>query len=153
MQSHRFFNLLVVFGTTLVMMGTLLYFNQAPLIGKTAHSSYVSQNVNDYFGPHTKVAGLINVQILISDDPSLKENQIESVTFNGTSIPLKPRDVYGFRGQGSFQLRPGKYRLVWKVKRDNFDWPRDNVHTEEVTIDPRDLWIQISIVGDNATIS
>jgi hypothetical protein len=50
-------------------------------------------------------------------------------------------------------MKAGKYKLKWKVKRDQHAWPRTISHEEEVTIDPRDLWIQITITGENASIS
>jgi hypothetical protein len=118
--------------------------------------SFFGQNVNDYLGPNKKVPGnpqLIRVQVLVSDDPNPQGVQILEVKFNQQSVPLKPRDIYGFRGQASFQLPPGKYKLKWKVKRDQIDWPRTLPHEEEVTLDPKDLWIQITISGETASIS
>jgi hypothetical protein len=111
---------------------------------------------NTYFGPTEPIPGsphLIRVQILIRDSDVPSGLQMKSVTFNGTSIPLKPRDVSGYRGQASFQLPPGKYSLKWVVERDKRAWPRTLNREEEVILDPRDLWIQISIEGDTATIS
>lgn len=114
-----------------------------------------AQNVNDYFGPNERTPGpeQVRVQILVNDDPSPQGVQIVSAQFHGQSIPLKPRDIYGFRGQTSFQVRPGKYTLKWKVRRDRIVWPRIISHEEEVLIDPRDLWIQITITGGHASIT
>ncbi len=158
MASQRFFQLLLILGTTLSMLGILLFFKQAPfsLVSINHHSALLTQNVNEYLGPKQKVPGnpqLIRVQVLVNDDPSPKGVQVLEATFNQKNIPLKPRDIYGFRGQASFQTPPGKYRLKWKVQRDRFAWPRTTSHEEEVTLDPRDLWIQITIVGENAAIS
>lgn len=115
----------------------------------------VAQNVNEYLGPNERTPGpeLVRIQILVNDDPSPQGVQIVSAQFHGQPIPLKPRDIYGFRGQASFQVRPGKYTLKWKVRRDRIIWPRVISHEEEVHIDPRDLWIQITITGDQASIT
>lgn len=78
---------------------------------------------------------------------------IVDAEFDGMSIPLKPRDIYGYRGQASFQKRAGKYKLKWTVNRDDQTWPRAVDHEENVILDGRDLWIQITIIGDTAEIS
>lgn len=140
------------------MMGVLLFFKQGdlPLMAASHHSSLITQNTNTYLGPNQKVPGnpqLIRVQVLVYNDPNPKGVEIGEVDFDGTSIPLKPRDIYGFRGQASFQKSPGKYKLSWVVERDKQAWPRTINHEEEVILDPRDLWIQITITGDTAEIS
>lgn len=120
------------------------------------HSTLVTQNTNTYLGPNEKAPGnpqLIRVQVLVYNDPNPKGVTIDSANFDGTSIPIKPRDIYGFRGQASFQKSPGKYKLRWVVERDKQVWPRTITHEEEVILDPRDLWIQITITGETAEIS
>ncbi|MCC6127604.1 MAG: hypothetical protein IT584_00150 [Chlamydiae bacterium] len=110
---------------------------------------------NTYFGPTSPVPGnpqLIRVEVIINDDPIPGGLQIEEVRFNNTKIPLKPRGVNGFRGQGSFQLSPGKYKLAWKLNRDKFAWPRTVSHEQIVNLDSRDLWVQITIEGEDASI-
>lgn len=116
----------------------------------------ISQNVNDYLGPNgvkPGEKGLVRVQVLVNDAPNPKGVQIISAEFNQKSISLKPRDIYGFRGQASFQVPQGKYKLKWKVKRGEEGWPRTETHEETVQVDDRDLWIQITIVGNSASIS
>lgn len=116
----------------------------------------VGQNTNTYLGPNGKVPGnpqLIPIQILIYNDPDPQGKTIESVTFDQTRIPLKPRDIYGFRGQASFQKRPGRYRLVWVVNRNSDSWPRTETHEQELILSDRDSWIQIDITGDSAAVS
>jgi len=108
-----------------------------------------------YQGPTEAIPGnpkLIRVEVIIRDSPKAGGLQIQSVTFNGKNIPLQPRDIYGNRGTGSFQVPPGKYKLKWVVQRDKPIWPRIKNREEEVTLDPRDLWLQIEIVGDEASI-
>lgn len=115
-----------------------------------------AQNTNSYLGPTKKVPGnpqLVRVQVLVNDDPSPSGVQIVEAEFNQKEIPLKPRDIYGYRGQASFQTPPGTYKLRWKVRIDRYAWPRTTTHEEEVTIDPRDLWLQITITGNKASIS
>jgi hypothetical protein len=119
----------------------------SPIVGLTAS--------NTYFGPVKQTPGneqLIRVEILVRDSAEANGLQIVNVEFNNTTIPLKPRDVYGNRGNASFQMRPGTYQLTWAVNRDKFAWPRTVTHEETVTVDPRDLWLQISIEGDKASI-
>jgi hypothetical protein len=115
----------------------------------------MGQGTNTYLGPSSPVPGnpqLIRVQVLVNDALDQKGLHILEADFDGTEIPLKPRDVYGFRGQASFQKPPGKYKLRWKMQRDKIVWPRTISHEEEVTLDVRDLWIQITITGDSAAI-
>lgn len=102
------------------------------------------------FGP--KNAELIRVEILVKDSPDLSGLQIQNVSFNGVQIPLKPRDIFGKRGDASFQLPPGKYILRWTANRDTIVWPRVLRFEEEVNLDLRDLWVQVQIIGDQATI-
>lgn len=157
MGSQRFFHFILVIGTVLTMMGTLLFFKQGSIpFAASNHHSLIVQNTNSYLGPKEKIPGnpqLIRVQVLVNDDPSPQGVQILEAEFDQIDIPLKPRDVYGFRGQASFQKAPGKYMLRWRVKRDSFAWPRTVSHEEEVNLDPRDLWIQITITGNTAAIS
>lgn len=116
----------------------------------------IVQNTNHYLGPNQPVLGnpqLVKVQILIYNAPNPSGVTIESASLNGKNIPLKPRDIYGYRGQAGFQLKPGTYKLRWKVNKDKNSWPRTIDHVEEVVISPRDLWIQITIRGNEASIS
>ena len=143
MRQTRFFQFLTVIGTALFFISTLLFFK----------SELIAQNT--YLGPTSRGQGnskLIRVEISVNDDPKLGGVEINDVRFNNTSIPLKPRDISGFRGQGSFQLPPGKYKLNWSVNRDKSAWPRSVSHEELVTLDPRDLWVQILVVGDEVSI-
>ncbi len=158
MSSPKFFQFLLILGTALFMFGTLLFFRQGelPLFAAHHHSKCIAQNTNTYLGPNQKIPGnpqMIRVQVLVYNDPNPKGVKIVNAQFDGTSIPLKPRDIYGFRGQASFQKSPGKYKLAWEVERDEQVWPRTIEHEEEVFLDQRDLWIQITILGDTAEIS
>lgn len=155
MNSKRFFQLILVLGTTLTIAATFLFFKQGPFSILSKHPVLIAQNVNEYLGPAGKNSdtGLIRVQLLINDDPNPKGVQIVKVTFDHKNLILKPRDIYGFRGQSSFQMAPGRYTLKWTVRRDKSAWPRTSSYEEEVTIDPRDLWLQITIIGEKASIS
>ncbi len=124
-----------------------------PLLILSAVTSLLAQN--KYFGPSgpiPKEPHLIQVEVFVKDSPDPNGLQIQSVTFDGSEIPLKPRDLYGYRGGGSFKKTAGKYKLTWVVNRDKFAWPRNVSHVEEVTLDPRDMWIQIQIEGETASI-
>ncbi|HEV7738122.1 MAG TPA: hypothetical protein VGO47_12230 [Chlamydiales bacterium] len=110
---------------------------------------------NTYFGPIKPAPGnpqLVRLEVLVRDSPEASGLQIVSVEFNNTNIPLKPRDIYGNRGNASFQVKPGTYQLQWIVNRDKFAWPRSVTHEEIVTVSPRDLWLQVSIEGETASI-
>lgn len=116
---------------------------------------FFAQNTNVYLGPHHRSPGnakLVRVQVLVSDSPDPAGVQIVSAIFNEENIPLKPRDIYGFRGQASFQLPPDKYQLIWTVQKDKFAWPRTITHKEKLQIAPNDMWIQIEITGDQVKI-
>ena len=95
---------------------------------------------------------LVRVEVIVRDSPEAGGVQVQNASFNGQGIPLKPRDIYGNRGSSSFQVPPGKYKLRWIVQRDKVEWPRTISHEEDVTIDPRDLWLQIYIEGEEASI-
>lgn len=109
-----------------------------------------------YLGPDgsaQKRPGLVQVQILVRDSADPSGPEVTSVTFNNNNVPLQPRDIYGNRGNGSFQLESGTYQLRWTVNIRKKIWPRNATYTHEVEISPRDSWIQISIEGDKASIS
>jgi hypothetical protein len=155
MKQARLTQILTLFGTTCCLMASIFIFRSKSQlkIEEIFNSKQIVQNT--YLGPTSPVLGnpkLILVEVIINDDPALGGVEIQNVEFNETSIPLKPRDVYGFRGQGSFQLPPGKYKLVWTVNRDKSVWPRSVSHEELVTLSPRDLWVQITIQGETASI-
>ncbi len=142
MGSEKFFRFLVFVGTLFCAIGVFF--------------SLFAQNTNTYFGPHAPVPGnphLVRVQVLVYDSAEASGLEIQSATFLREDIPLKPRDIHGFRGEGTFQVKPGTYKLKWVVQRDKFIWPRTVPHEETVKIDPRDLWIQITIQGENAVIT
>ena len=113
----------------------------------------MAQNVNTYLGPKQQSPGLVRIQVLVNDSPNPAGPQISQVEFDGKSIPLKPRDIHGFRGQAGYQVAPGKYKLKWTVRLDKVYWPRTQSFTQEVVVDPRDLWLQITITGEEANIS
>lgn len=155
MKEQKIIHLLLILGATLCVLNLFIYFSQEPnpILPNTSNTALVTQNT--YLGPTSPVPGnphLVRVEILVKDSTDLAGVQIQSVTFDDQSIPLKPRDIFGKRGAASFQLQPGKYTLRWTVNRDKIVWPRTITHEEEVTIDPRDLWVQILIEGDNASI-
>jgi hypothetical protein len=156
MASMRFMQVLVCAGALLAASSLVLFFKRAPLSSGSDGSQGLLAS-NTYFGPTNQWApgnsNLIRVQILIRDSDDDAGPQVLSVTFNQKEIPLKPRDIYGNRGTASFQLPPGKYKLQWKTNQDKVAWPRNTTHEEELTLSPRDLWIQIEIDGDKASIS
>jgi hypothetical protein len=147
-MRYRFFQFLTILGATLTSIHLFLYFKPS-----NALPDLIVQNT--YFGPTSPEPGnpqLIKVQVLVRDSPDLAGDTIKSVSFNQQSIPLKPRDIHGYRGEGSFQLPPGDYGLKWTVQKDKVIWPRTITHEEEVTLSPRDLWVQILIEGNQASI-
>lgn len=156
MREYKFFQLLLLLGTSLSLLGTFLFVREKAQTDSTPlHQSQGLLTSNTYFGPTAPVPGnplLIKVEILIRDSPELGGLTIQSAEFNGQSIPLKPRDIFGKRGTGSFQVAPGTYTLRWVVQRDKIAWPRTIAHEEQVTIDPKDQWVQVSIEGETATI-
>jgi hypothetical protein len=142
MGSERFLRLLVFLGTVFCATGLIF--------------SLFAQNMNNYMGPHAPIPGnpqMVRVQVLVYDSVESGGLEIQSANFNQTDISLKPRDIHGFRGEAAFQVKPGTYKLKWKVQRDKFIWPRVIPHEETVKIDPRDLWLQITIQGENAVIT
>lgn len=134
MKEERLFHFLLLLGTALCAIPIAQY---------------------TYKGPINPVPGdpkLVRIEVLVRDSPEAGGVQIQSADFNGEEIPLKPRDIYGNRGMASFQFPPGKYKLNWVTQRDQFTWPRTLTHQEIVTISSRDLWLQVSIEGDEASI-
>lgn len=108
-----------------------------------------------YEGPTEPIPGnpqLVRVEVLVRDSPLAGGVQVRSAKFNGRGIPLKPRDIYGNRGSASFQVAPGKYKLQWVVQKDKFAWPRQESHEEIVNVSAQDLWLQVYIEGDEASI-
>ena len=149
---QRFFQLLALAGTILGILAVSLFFQKRTIPFAAIHS-VLGQNT--YMGPDQKSPAKrqpVRVEVMVSDSPEAGGVQIQEVEFDGASIPLKPRDIFGNRGGASFQKEPGTYRLVWRVNRSKFAWPRNTSHEEVVTISPRDLWIQIIIEGEKASI-
>lgn len=150
MKEQRIFQALLVLGSLLAACNIYLYFSsKAPSI----EPGMIAQNT--YLGPTRPIPGnpqLVKVEILIKDSADLAGVQIQRVTFDGQEIPLKPRDIFGKRGGASFQVAPGQYTLRWTVNRDKIVWPRQVSHEELVNISGRDLWVQIIIEGNNASI-
>lgn len=95
---------------------------------------------------------LTRVEVLVYDDPKLGGLQVVSASFNEEAIPLKPRDIYNYRGSASFALRPGTYELDWTVERDPRIWPRTIDHTKNIEIKSGEFWVQIKIEGNQASI-
>jgi hypothetical protein len=152
MKGQKFFQFLLVAGTLLCAVGIFFSFQRKNTL-VSVYSTMVAQNT--YLGPVRPIPGhpeLVRVEVEVHDSPELGGVQIESAEFNGQSIPLKPRDIFGNRGKASFQVPPGQYSLKWVVRRDKVLWPRTLSHEESVTIDARDLWVQISIKGESASI-
>jgi hypothetical protein len=155
MKEFRTPHLVFIFGTLICVLNLMIYFYQIGTSLPFSPSKGALLAQNTYLGPKEPIPGdpqLVRVELLIKDSADLSGVQIQSVTFDGQSVPLKPRDIFGKRGTASFQLTPGKYTLRWTVNRDKIVWPRTISHEEEVIIDPRDLWVQILIVGNQASI-
>ena len=137
------------------MMGVLLYFKQAAMPATATDHYSAGLVAQNYMGPIKKIPGdphLVRIEVIVKDSPEQGGVQIQSVKFDGQAIPLKPRDIDGNRSKASFQMAPGKYTLRWVVQRDKTIWPRTFTHEEEVNVDPRDLWIQVTIQGEKASI-
>jgi len=153
---------ILVCGSLLGIGYAFLYCHQeAAVLTSSLHETNASVNLsqqiasNTYFGPIKPAPGnsqLVRLEVLVRDSPEASGLQIVSVEFNNTNIPLKPRDIYGNRGNASFQVKPGTYPLQWVVNRDKFAWPRSVTHEEVVTVSPRDLWLEVSIEGETVSI-
>ncbi|HSX25372.1 MAG TPA: hypothetical protein VLE89_00005, partial [Chlamydiales bacterium] len=105
------------------------------LLALLACSFALLAQTNNYMGPKQKVpdsSHLVRVEVRVNDSPDPSGFQIQKVRFDGKTIPLKPRDIHGYRGAGSFQKRPGTYKLKWVVNQDHFAWPRNIAHEEVV---------------------
>lgn len=151
MDASRMLRLIVLIGALLACGSLALFFKNKttslPLDSLVAATTYL--------GPKSPIVGnpqLVRVEVLVKDAPEANGLQVTKVTFNGENVPLKPRDIYGQRGGASFQVPPGTYKLKWTVNKDRFAWPRTVSHEEEVTVSPRDLWLQLSIEGETASI-
>lgn len=101
-----------------------------------------------YYGPNSPAPGLIQVQLLVYDQPTENGLKIESVQFDGRNIALQPPDVYGFRGGGGFQMEPGNYQLQWVVSTGQSSWPRSVNYKKSIAIQRGDVWVQLTIKGD-----
>jgi hypothetical protein len=155
MDAKKSISALVLLGATFSFLSIGLFFKKGtyPLLGTKSIEGLLVQNT--YFGPNHPLPGnphLVRVEISVHDDTEPGGVQIQTVTFDNQNIPLKPRDIYGYRAKGSFQVEPGKYKLSWSIHRDRVIWPRTVSHEELVTVDPRDLWLQISIQGEKVSI-
>ena len=109
-----------------------------------------------YYGPTSQPSPLsphlVKVQIQAYDDPDLGGAKIASLSFNQTAIPLKPSDIYGFRGSAGFQLKAGSYSLNWETSNGTNNWPRTIKHQQQIQVQDKDVWVQISIQGEKVVI-
>ena len=155
MKRVKMISLFSLLGIAVLLAGAIFLFRLSGGFKKLSIFDSACLAQNTYLGPISPIPGnpqLIRVEVAVNDDLKLGGFQITEVQFNGVNIPLKPRDINGFRGQGSFQLPPGKYKLAWVLNRDKFVWPRTVSHEQIVTLDQRDLWVQITIQGEDASI-
>ena len=146
---------LIVACGVLFGLGSLILFFKEQRFPLFSLDKLTASTSNTYLGPnHPPKPGerIVQVQIYVRDSQKQGGVQIMSAEFDGKRIPLQPRDIYGNRGSASFQVSPGKYKLRWKVNRDQFNWPRSLSHEEKVEISPRDLWLQITIDGNDVSI-
>lgn len=139
-MARKVFHLLMVLGAVLCVMGTGLFIR---------HLCYAQ---TPYYGPTSPTTGLIPIQIQFYDDPSLGGVTIEEASFDGQEIPLKPSGIRGYRGGGSFKKAPGSYELLWTISRPGTDWPRTVQHQQIIDIKEGDVWVQLAIHGETATI-
>lgn len=140
-MARRILQVILLLGAALFGAGVVLFFLQNPIYAQTT-----------YFGPTSPQPGLVMVDVQIFDDPSLGGVKIEEVVFNGQMIPLKPAGIHGLRGGGGFQLRPGTYKLSWKVSRISKDWPKTISHQEKIVVQSNDTWVQVEIHGEKSQI-
>jgi hypothetical protein len=140
-MAQKILYLLVLLGAVLCGVGVILFFNHRVCYAQTP-----------YYGPTSPVEGLIPVQIHIYDSSELGGVTIEEASFTGQSIPLKPSGLRGFRGGGSFRQAPGSYDLIWTVSRTGTDWPRMIKHKQKIRINKTDVWVQIEINGETASV-
>ena len=107
-----------------------------------------------YYGPNVPpgTSGGVQVQVYVYDETDVGSRKVETVVFNGRELDLQPPDIYGFRGGGGFQLKPGNYNLEWRVSLDKNAWPRSQSFKQSITVHPADTWVQVTIRGDKATV-
>jgi hypothetical protein len=154
MSRQKVLKCLFFLGTGLCLLGIFLNKGQNLQRADLPFENLTAQNT--YLGPDHPLPGnpqLVRIQIMVYDSPEQGGLQMQQVEFYGQQIPLKPRDIYGFRGEGTFQVKPGTYKLRWTAQRDKFIWPRTLDYEETVTIDPRDQWLQITVKGKDAEIT
>lgn len=140
-MARKVLYLVLLLGAALSACGVVFFFQHHAIYAQTP-----------YYGPTSPVAGLIPIEIQIYDDPELGGVTIQEVIFNGRQIPLKPSGIRGYRGGGSFKLSPGSYDLSWTVSRKTHEWPNTVKHTQKVRIAQNDVWVQIAIQGESATV-
>jgi len=133
--------LLLMLGAALCGIAIVLFFS---------HQSCYAQT--PYYGPTSPISGLVPIELQIFDDPELGGVAIEEAIFNGRQIPLKPAGLRGFRGGASFKLAPGSYDLIWTVSRPENSWPRTAKHKQKVSIQKNDVWVQVAIHGEHASV-
>ena len=153
-----FIRFITVSGACLTALSAVFFFMEQEARDRTVSEGaapLIASAGTTYFGPKSPVVGnpqLVRIEVVLKDSADSSGPQLVSVTFYNKNIPLKPRDVYGNRGSASFQVPPGKYKLNWTVNRDRYVWPRRVEHEMVVTVSPRDLWLQLEVQGDQATL-
>ena len=91
---------------------------------------------------------IVKVEININDDIETKDGKIISVVFAKHTLTLKPADPLGSRGTIRFQLSPGTYQLIWKVRNNDKNiWPKFTEYRKKIKLYPEEKWIHIRITG------
>ena len=101
---------------------------------------------------HPQVQHYVKVKLEIRENPDPLADKIIRVHLAGRNIPLRPANPTGNRGTAHLQLKPGKYMLEWKVKKQRHSWPRYAIYKEKVDIPSQAIWIDLLLDRDKAFV-
>jgi hypothetical protein len=95
----------------------------------------------------------MRIELEINDDIKDSKGEILEVYFDNKSMPLAPADGLGHRGTIYLQVDPGKHTVLWKVKNNEYAWPRSKSFKKTIYISKDSNWTHLLISGKDLTIS
>lgn len=93
----------------------------------------------------------IKVDLKVKNDATLP-GQIQSVVFDGRTIPLSQPDAKGVAGFAHFAISPGTYQLKWTVRGTSQPGGVLIQQQREIKISSEDYWIGIVVTQDEVTV-
>lgn len=126
----------------------ILFASALPFQDKIA--AYLLDSSSVFF---PKSEHLIRVEIEVNNSQENTDTPVVEVIFNNKKINLVTADPQGRKGSYFFQVPPGKYTLEWKVKNNEYSWPKFSSYKKFIDIAEEKQWVYIQIQGRQVLVN